>query len=366
MCLRNDEIGRNDNFSRFPEARSNTDTSYCFTGTCTTMQQMNTNMLLSRTVFSLVLALLLATGCARLPDLPAVDAHLFLPPAPQGTDTAQVPAFLIEKAGRPYNRIGTPAASATNGDHPRIIVDPATATVYHERQTFTTAQGTYTNEVYRVHFEKVPFGWGAFNLTAGNNPGLLIIYTLDDDGVPLLITTVHTCGCYLAFLPTTALKAAAYPPGWPTKHQWIYGQTLPAQLPVPVDQHRVVFTVIDQTHRIGWAEVIKSDELTARYEQVHADLAPLQSLNRLPFEDTTVSFFETEGPRAGYVKNNTKPLERLLIGWWAFDFRVGEDKAFLGGDTSTIPLYTSLKFWAREASDLKDFPRFLAYWGWDF
>lgn len=84
----------------------------------------------------------------------------------------------------------------------------------------------------------------------------------------------------------------------------------------------------------------------------------------LPYQDKTVSFFETEGSRKGYVKDNTKLLERFLISWWAFDFQVGEDKAYSTHDKSDTVFNTSLKFWARKASDLKDFPKFLDYWGW--
>ncbi len=51
------------------------------------------------------------------------------------------------------------------------------------------------------------------------------------------------------------------------------------------------------------------------------------------------------------------------MSWWAFDWRVGEDKK-LGMDKSDgILFYTSLKPWAREQSDIRDFPSFLKFWG---
>lgn len=54
------------------------------------------------------------------------------------------------------------------------------------------------------------------------------------------------------------------------------------------------------------------------------------------------------------------------MGWWALDGKVGEDKD-LGYDIYDGPIfYTSLKPWARNASDLRDFSGFLEYWGFYF
>lgn len=90
----------------------------------------------------------------------------------------------------------------------------------------------------------------------------------------------------------------------------------------------------------------------------------MNDLYQLPFKDTTESFFEMDGARKGYVRNNTNFLERLFISWWALDLYVGQDKAYGSADTSETIFYTSLKFWDRKVSDLKNFPRFLSYWGW--
>ncbi len=308
---------------------------------------------------------IMASACAPVHRQSLDEATLFIPPLPNGSAPAGVPIFLADNGKKPYNRIGTPRAVDDNVDgEPEIIVDPAIATTYYQRTSFSTARGSYTNEVYRIHFREVPLGWDTINLTGGNNPGLLVIYTLNQEAEPVLVTTVHTCGCYLAFLPTAALPDEAYPADWPEQSQWIYGYTLPSRLPELGEDERYLFTLADQTHRVSGVEPHQLDGSLPVAERIATALAPLNSLYRLPYHSQTVSFFETDGPRAGYVKNNCKPLERILLGWLALDFRVGEDKAYLGGDTSTVPLYTSLKFWARQESDLKDFPRFLAYWGW--
>ena len=124
------------------------------------------------------------------------------------------PVFLVENNGAAHNRIGTPQAVFTADKKEKISVDPGRATYYVRQQAFKTPGGTYTNLVYRVHFAEVPGGWAPFHLIAGKNVGLLVIITLNDRQQPLLVTTVHTCGCYLAFVPTAYLPIDAWPKGW--------------------------------------------------------------------------------------------------------------------------------------------------------
>jgi hypothetical protein len=91
----------------------------------------------------------------------------------------------------------------------------------------------------------------------------------------------------------------------------------------------------------------------------------MKLLDHLSIENGgTTSFFEESGPRHGYVKGSAKPMEKLLMSWWALDLRVGEDKK-LGDSADEGPVfYTSLKPWDRTASDMRIFAQFLSYWGW--
>jgi len=315
--------------------------------------------------FFLCVLLMLLSGCATFSDQSQNISALILPEPAIEQELAYVPAFLIDQPENEFNRIGTPTAVAGDDNVPEIIVSPEKPIIYFGKSTFSTVTATYRNIIYRVHFSKVPFGWGQFNLTAGKNPGILVIYTLNEENTLVLVTTIHTCGCYLAFLPTEALPPSAYPEDWPKKRQKVYGQVLPARLEHSssgTDQ-TLVFALESETHRIS--NIFPLSEMpNPDAEIMHAGLQPFTSLYNLPFGNTSVSFFETSGDREGYVKNNTKWLEKFFIGWWAFDFRVGEDKAYGGPDQSPIRLYTSLKFWARDDSDLKNFPQFLEYWGW--
>ncbi|TKB06930.1 hypothetical protein [Desulforhopalus sp. IMCC35007] len=293
------------------------------------------------------------------------QAGTFSPTAPTPQlASSLLPYFYVRAATKEYNKIGTPEIVAEKGQ-PTARVNSETATLYFETSRFETPENKYTNLVYRIHFQKVPFGLCSLNLTAGNNPGLLIIYTLDQESDLVLITTVHTCGCYLAFFPTSKLSEKTYPANWPPKNQSVFGYTLPSKLEgLPYKPY--YFTIEDGTHRISAISQNPPGSLDTLAPPLYfqMDTQPMEHLHKLPYQNELVSFFEEAGSRKGYVKNNRKILERLLISWWALDWHVGEDKAYGNSDTTQLPFYTSLKFWQRKNSDLKDFPGFLHYWGW--
>ena len=102
-----------------------------------------------------------------------------------------------------------------------------------------------------------------------------------------------------------------------------------------------------------------------KYDVIDTPLRPMEDLRSIPVDTSTTSFFETDGSRTGYVKGSYKPLERILMSWWSFDLRVGEDKEYYPMEKTDPIFYTSLKYWDREDSDMRNFPRFLKYWGWN-
>lgn len=313
-------------------------------------------------VFFFLVVISLSSCCSK------TDHHnitiSYTTPAVGELSELQPPAFHILSGNHSFNKIGTPEPVEVDGE-PDLQVNSRVASLYFEQDHFTTKKGTYTNRIYRLHFPEVPFGLCSFNITTGKNPGLLIIYTLDQHDRLVLITTVHTCGCYLAFFPTTDLPEDAFPRDWPKAIQSVFGYKLPGIVPSQTWSDKpYTFTLASETHRV--IGVSKPRRYQADITQVRPlNLHPMTELNNLLYQDETLSFFETEGSREGYVKNNSKPLERLLISWWAFDWHVGEDKAYGKSDTSTTRFYTSLKFWQRDNSDMKNFPRFLSYWGWN-
>lgn len=273
------------------------------------------------------------------------------------------PVFVLQTAQDTYNRIGAATARLDGKGREEIFIDASRPVVYGRRLEFETPNGRYTNLVYRVHFERVPLP----HLTAGRNVGLLVVITLDGRDRPVLVSTVHTCGCYLAFLPTSYLPEDAHPVEWRDDVQEVYGELLPGRLHYPPSfdsAYRPVVYLRDATHRVMDVRVEDVREAEWRYATVPLLLEPVEALDSLPAGDGTVSFFETEGARRGYVRNSHKPLERLLISWWALDWRVGEDKRFGDSAKMNTVFYTSLKPWRREESDMWRFADFLRFWGW--
>lgn len=320
--------------------------------------------------FLLIILLQLVVSCAPLSEVPE-DSN-FLAYVPNTTEQSLLshfhPIFLIEKQHNSYNRIGTAKAGLLDDGKEKVYVDPNEATVYAEERTFKTSTATFTNLIYRIHFSETPFGMFPFQIGMGSNVGLFVIITLNNLEQPVLYTTVHTCGCYLAFIPTTYLPKKNYPQDWPEKTQVVYSETLPSlidhQKGTPRDPQLIVM-LKDASHRIK--NLWLSDRSSIKgYATRPIKKQPLASLEKLPLvgSNRVTSFYETTGERTGYVKGSYKILERVFIGWWAFDWRVGEDKK-LSSDKNDPPIfYTSLKPWARETSDLRDFPTFLTYWGW--
>ncbi|MBI5137957.1 MAG: hypothetical protein HZA24_11575 [Nitrospirae bacterium] len=322
-----------------------------------------------------VLAALLAACASGPPPRPGVLFRV----ADDGSQAARfAPLFAPERADRPENRVGTPSARLEQGDRKaareRVFVDPSSPTIYYQEVPFRTERGAYVNHVYRVHFQKVPYRLKFSHISAGRNTGLLAVVTVDAGGTPLLVTTVHTCGCYLTFLPTEHLDPAVYPPGWPTEtgaaagaRQETWGERPPAVIGFPPrgGAGLPVLVLRDGTHRV--ADVIPFDPDTA-LEIIPTPLAPVADLETLPVAGAepvaTTPFFHPDGPGKGYVKGAHKTLEFLFVSWWALDAHVGHDKRYAPrGETGKV-FYTSLKPWARKESDMWEFADFLRYWGW--
>ncbi len=279
---------------------------------------------------------------------------------------AAAPSFMINDPLKPYNRIGTPGVRYSVAGTEEVYVDPFKGAVYVDKKRFRTRNGVYENYIYRIHFEKVPFGYDEYHLTAGNNVGLIVILTQNQENETVLITTVHTCGCFLTFLPTDKNNKEQLTDDWTAEEQKVFGKKLPAFIHYPSDNKNghLVIHLEGASHRVVDIELRSTKELNGKEDQEPLDVFAMETLWHLEGRDREVSFFETEGPRKGYVKNSGKILERLLMSWWAFDWYIGEDKDLGDYREDGVVFYTSLKFWDRRESDLRNFSRFLRYWGW--
>ena len=310
-------------------------------------------------------------GTGYIPVRPAEPPAAYLPRVDQSDISQYAPVFLIEKSSLEFNRIGTPSAIINDSNGLRVFVDPAQPSIYVQELFFKTDDAAYRNYVYRVHFEKVPFSLMPFYLTSGNNVGLLVIITINEENYPVLITTVHTCGCYLGFVPTSFLNEDAFPDGWNFEIQRVYGESLPGLLDLKEviqagSDYKIVISLESGTHRVKGIKTERLEEIQEKYQILPAHIIPMEKLKSLGQDEYTTSFFETSGPRKGHVKGSYKPFEKFFMGWWALDLHVGEDKDFGPGEETGTIFYTSLKFWDRKKSDMWNFHDFLSYWGWQF
>jgi len=318
-------------------------------------------------MFAIVVAALLLNACASTPHVATEHlATAYVAKDNGGLLARHAPIIVPQNQHQTYNKIGRPSARYdAHGKDEQIYIDSSAPVFYTQQQTFQTSKSQYTNLIYRIHFTEVPFQLFPFNLTAGKNGGLLIVVTLNQAGQAVLVTTVHTCGCYVAIMPTEFLPAQDYPETWDiTRTQGVYGERLPSLLAYPDNpdaNHHPVILLRDGTHRVMDVKIGSAET----YNPILAPIEPAETLKKLPLgaHDTT-SFYVGNGWRKGYVKGSFKPFELALMSWWVFDPFVGVDKEF-SADPDTGPVfYTSLPPWNRKASDMRNFANFLAFWGW--
>ena len=312
-------------------------------------------------IFFIILIMFLLSSCAGKQVFNNNDLLVYSLNTKDRINHPFFPVLIVEEPEKLYNRIGKPSVktNSANGNL-SFYVDSKIPVVYWEEREFKTDRGKYKNSIYRIHFEKTPSG-----LTSGSNVGLIFIMTQNAMGEPVLFSTVHTCGCYLSFTPTKFLSKESYPEGWNTKRQDIYGESLPGLIDTgnfKSKSFKLIVKIRTGTHRVVDIEV--SDK--KNNFDIPIGIKLVKDLENLSLKQGgTVSFFDNKGERKGYVKDSFKFWEKLLMGWWVFDMKVGVDKK-LGVDTNDgTQFYTSLKPWARDASDMRDFKTFLEYWGWN-
>ncbi len=316
----------------------------------------------------LAAAAMLFSGCAHHQPLPPEPNHWVYRVETATDETAGrwAPAFVAYDHGRDYNRIGRPTVGRTPQGKERVFVDSQEPVAYFMKRTFATDKAAYTNLIYRVHFPKVPFSLIPFNLTAGNNVGLIVVVTLNSENLPVLVTTVHTCGCYKAMVPTQYLPRDAFPENWSGETLDIYGERLPPLLNFEsLESPRILVYLRPEVHRVMDLEIRDQQDLAAEpFRIIPMRMASMDRLEKLPAEGGTSSFYYSEGVLKGHVKGSVKPLEMLFLSLISLDLFVGTDKAYADSAETGNPFYTSLKPWRRRDSNMWDFANFLHYWGW--
>lgn len=319
-------------------------------------------------VFLIALAITVS-GCAHHQKLPPEKVHtIYLADGEEGEALNRyAPVFLTYDYQREYNRLGRPVARFDEKGEEIIYVDATKPVIFYLKQEFSTEQGKYTNLVYRIHFPKVPFSIIPFYLTSGNNVGVIVVITLDSQQRPVLVTTVGTCGCYAAIVPTTYLPRDDFPGDWKDRPLDVYGEQLPSILDYDKKEHpKLLVHLRPGVHRIMDLEIVGAADLShsGSFFAIQAPLEPVSNLERIPLDGETTSFYYDFGPQKGHVKRSMKFWETILLSLISWDFFVGADKIYGDNDAYENPFYTSLKPWNRKASDMSDFAGFLQFWGW--
>ncbi len=280
------------------------------------------------------------------------------------------PAFLAYGYENSQNRIGAPSVRYNRHSEEEIYVDVEKPALYWMSRKFNTSKGTYTNLIYRIHFPEVPLSLIPFYLTAGKNPGLLFVITLDQNNRPVLFTTSGTCGCYVVTIPTRYLDENAYPKDWnPEEAIQVYGETLPGLLDFQsFEESKLLVHLRPGVHRVMDLEVVNAARFPGPdfQEKIEISLVPMADLEKIPagMGRTTSLYYDT-WPYRGLVKGAFKPWETLTMSLISLDFFVGTDKIYGDSRVTGTRFYTSLKPWNREVSDMWHFERFLRFNGWN-
>jgi len=317
-------------------------------------------------ILALAAALGAAAGAAWSEEAPGTTSAYVMEGA-DGLVQRFAPIFVIEHNEEANNKIGTPSARLTESGKTQVYVDPSRPTIYTEVETFETAREHYTNLIYRIHFERNPFSLIPLNVGAGKNVGAIAVVTLNSREEPVWLTTVQSCGCYHAIMPTDYLPREAWPEGWDQNDFEVYGERLPGLLKLkdgPADG-RIAITIRGDSHRCKGVSVEREAALPPAWSVVSAVAADMAALKALPLPDgAETSFYHTEGRRKGLVKGAYKPMETALFGLWAWDHNVGQDREYGPKEEAGRRFYTTLFFKHKEESDMWHFARYLEHNGW--
>jgi hypothetical protein len=210
---------------------------------------------------------------------------------------AHAPVFEIETA-TDDDRIGTLQwrDGAALGETP--LADIAHPSVYR-RISYTRISGkTYAQLVYSAWFPSRPQEQ-LFDLLSGALDSIIWRVTLDDDGTPLIYDSIHGCGCYHLFFPTSRVKLKPPPE---TNIEWAF---VPTIAPSIEPSQRIVLRIAATSHYIVGISTSSNANAQSKTVQWRDE----EELRALPTRDgTTRSIFQPNGLIAG-----TERGERFLF-----------------------------------------------------
>jgi hypothetical protein len=219
-------------------------------------------------------------------------------PEPQGEAlerlfAAHAPVFEIEQTGD-FDRPGAlhwPRGASTPA------VDPAAPVVYR-MAAWTRYRGRVLLQlVYTIWFAERP-PESSTDLLSGRLDGVTWRVTLAPDGEPLLYDTMHPCGCYHMFFPTSRAQPIAPPE---SVLEWAFS---PRSLERVAEGERPVLRIATRTHYVEGVTLQRGRSAGARYA-----LRPYDELRSLARpEGGRASAFGPDG-----LVRGTERAERFLF-----------------------------------------------------
>jgi hypothetical protein len=206
----------------------------------------------------------------------------FEPPA----GDAHAPVFEIERhsdALPSHDRFGAPYWPSLAADAPRI--DTREPVVFVRESHTLVGTRRLRQRIYTLWFEARPPS-GAFDLLAGTLDGVVVRLTLAPDGTPLMLDTIHACGCWHQFYPAAGVPLRD---GAPTQQEWAF---VPAPLPALAPGQRLVVRLATRTHHVS---AVVADAGTARDATPYA-LRDEQALRSLLVRDGSSTHRSLYGP----------------------------------------------------------------------
>jgi hypothetical protein len=181
----------------------------------------------------------------------------FAPP----DDVPLAPVFEIERpadggALPAHDRFGVPTWSSRDAAAPGV--DSAQPVVYVRHGHTLYRSQWLRQQVYTVWFAERP-PRHAVDLLAGRLDGVVVRLTLAPDGTPLLLDTIHACGCWHQFYPAPGLAPRG---GAPAHEEWAF---VPAGLPRLATGQRLAVRLAAGTHHVTGVAAVDAGAIADRY-----------------------------------------------------------------------------------------------------
>lgn len=206
---------------------------------------------------------------------------------------AYAPVFELE-SGADYDRFGRLAWG--NGSTPQV--DTAVPVVYSRIAYTRLGAQSLAQLVYTIWFPQRPADH-ALDILAGRLDGVIIRVTLSTDGDPLVVDSIHPCGCYHQFFPTANVQALPAPVA---AGEWAFA---PTTLPAHTVGAHIAVRIATRSHYLNHVALDQAAS-THGYTLVPED--ELRSLPTLSASQGRRSIYGPDGFVAG-----TARLERWLF-----------------------------------------------------